>query len=120
MTMSMRGCAPSNDFHDVDEPHGLAGHVGLPIDLGIDRDQEVLAFELQAVTGIEHRATTVSGPFSATVAANSSMVRRISVWPRSEADRHLETGLLQKLRDEARVIDRIGQRGNRSDRTNCR
>ncbi|CAD5260089.1 conserved hypothetical protein [Bosea sp. 62] len=80
----------------------------LVIDLGFDRDQEVLAVELEAVAGIvEHHRV---GILREAGEARDSCVHAPLV--EIDAIDHLETDLAQRLGGVARIVRRVGQSGS--------
>ncbi len=92
----------------VTDAHGLGRYVGVAGDVGIDRDEIVLAGQLHAVAGeIDHRDGARSRSLGLLNEIAHALAQRVAV-EIARAD-HIEAGRLQRLRDQAGIIGRRRQ-----------
>ena len=84
----------------------------------IDRDEKVLAVDLDAVAGVEHQRDRIR-PLAAAILVNSATVRRMSVCVRLGACTTSKPAELRNPGDRLGVVNRVRQRGHRGNRS-CR
>src|SRR5216683_2132459 len=98
--------------HHVGEPRRLERHVGFALDLRIDRHEEVLAVDLQAVAGIEHQRNGVRsflGDHAREIADRPAHVALGEIGRLQD----LEPGGAQEFRHGLGVVGRVRQRRDR-------
>ena len=99
-------------IHEVGEPHGLQRHVGFPLDPRVDRNEEVLAVDLQAMAGIEHERDGVRALIRDRLGEIGDRPAHVALGEVGRLD-DLEAGGIQEVRHRLGVIGRVRQRGDR-------
>ena len=90
--------------HEV-ERQGLVEQVALALEGGIDRQQVILAGDLDAVAGVEDDRRV--GPFGLEAEVPERVLHAELIEIGLEVD--LEVGVTQRVRDRGRIVARVGQ-----------
>ena len=98
---------------DVVEAHRLDRNVGFPLRIDVDRNQKILAVDLQAVAGVKHQRHGI-GALGRDLAGEFADRLPHLALRKIGRGRNLEAGIGQQLRDRPGVIGRIGQRRHRA------